>query len=414
MNLLLVTQYFWPETFIINALAIKLSKQGNSIVVLTGKPNYPTGIVFPGYQEAGVQRELLSGNIEVLRAPLRPRGDGGAKGLFFNYLSFVWSGLRYFPKFVKDRQFDAILVFAISPITSAIPAIPLKWRKKTHLAIWVLDLWPESLVATGFLRNRFGLKLVGWIVRGIYYFADTILIQSQAFHAPVARYTKEDKIVYYPNSIDRGMFDDAGATPLPDELIHTLETYFCVVFAGNVGKAQAVETMVETCSRLKDLVRCRLIVVGSGSMLEWVRAEKVKRGLENLVLPGSFPMNTMSQIYARAAGLLVMLKDEEIFSYTVPGKVQAYMAAGKPIIAALNGEGARIVNEAKAGLTCPAEDPESLAQRIRELYGMSEMVRKQMGASGQAYFLKHYDMDHQARHLIKILECRISRANAKN
>lgn len=413
MKFLLVTQYFWPETFIIDSLAKKLMEQGNSVVVLTGKPNYPSGEIFAGYQQQGIQREWYCGNVEVLRVPLRPRGDGRAKNLFLNYLSFVWSGLRYFPKLVRDRQFDVILVFAISPITGAIPAIPLKWRKKAHLAIWVLDLWPESLAATGFLRNRVALKLVGWIVKGIYFFADTLLIPSQAFRLPVALYAQKDKIVYYPNSIDRGVFEHEGTTLLPDELTSVLEGYFCVVFAGNVGKAQSVETIVGACYRLQDLIGCRVVVVGSGSMLEWMRAEKMAKGLENLVLAGRFPMNMMSQIYKRAAALLVSLKAEEIFSYTVPAKVQAYMAAGRPIIAALNGEGARIVNEAKAGLTCPAEDPESLAARIRDLYAMSEGTRNGMGAAGRSYFFKHYDMDNQARNLIEILEGRIMKTGAR-
>lgn len=413
MRLLLVTQYFWPETFIIDSLAKKLAEQGNHVVVLTGKPNYPVGKIFAGYRQRGIQSEWYGENIEVLRVPLRPRSDGRAKNLFFNYLSFVWSGLRYFPRLVRDRQFDVILVFAISPITAAIPAILLKWRKKAHLAIWVLDLWPESLAATGFLRNRVALKLVGWMVKGIYFFADTLLIPSQAFRLPVARYAKEDKIVYYPNSVDRSMFEGEEATSLPDDLTSILEKYFCVVFAGNVGKAQAAETIVSACSRLKDLMGCRLVVVGSGSMLEWMRSEKMAKGLENLVLAGRFPVNMMSQIYKRAAALLVSLKAEEIFFYTVPAKVQAYMAAGRPIIAALNGEGARIVNEAKAGLTCPAEDPESLAARIRELYAMSEESRNGMGAAGRAYFLKHYDMDNQARNLIEILEGRISKTKTR-
>jgi len=414
MKILLVTQYYWPETFIIDGLVNKLVKQGNQVVVLTGKPNYPSGNIFPGYQAADIQTEVLGDGVEVMRVPLRPRGAGGAKNLFLNYLSFVWSGLRYFPRLVKDRKFDVILVFAISPITSAIPAIPLKWRKKAHLAIWIQDLWPESLAATGFIRNRFALKVMGWVVKGIYAFADTLLIQSRAFHAPVARYAKEDKIVYYPNSIDTEMMGDGETAPLSDELIQLLETHFCVVFAGNIGKAQAIETLVAAASRLRDLPDLRLVLVGSGSMLDWVRGEKAANGLENLVLAGRFPMNMMFQIYARAAGLLVMLKDEEIFSYTIPGKIQAYLAAGKPIIAALNGEGARVVIEAKAGLTCPAEDAEGLAQRIRELYSMSEQERDRMGAAGHAYFLEHFEMSRQATRLVKILEERIVYKGEKN
>lgn len=408
MKILVLSQYFWPETFIINDLVKTLSGQGHEVVVATGKPNYPEGRLFAGYKAAGVEREPFSAGIEVIRVPLRPRGAGGAVNLLLNYLSFVLSGLWYFPRLLKGRAFDAILMFAPSPICSAIPAIFLKWRKKAHLAIWVQDLWPESLAATGFIRKAWLLKMVGWLVRGIYACADTLLIQSKAFHAPVARYARADKIIYYPNSIDVAGMDGIGGDAIPDDLAFLLETYFCMVFAGNIGKAQAVETLVGAALHLKDLSDCKLVLVGSGSMLAWVRERKAADGLDNLVLAGRFPMDVMPQIYRRAAGLVVTLKNEEIFSYTIPSKVQAYLAAGKPIVAALYGEGARVVSEASAGLACPAEDAKALAQAVRTLYTMTASERERMGAAGRAYFLEHFEMNRQAQRLVDIFEQRIT------
>ena len=407
MRILVVSQYFWPESFIINDLTRVLSNQGHRVVVATGKPNYPDGKIFNGYCAAGVQKEIFSGNIEVLRVPLRPRGKGGALNLFLNYLSFVWSGLRWFPSLLNGYAFDAILVYAPSPITVVVPAIPLKWVKKAHLAIWVQDLWPETLAATGFIRNRFLLWLVGLMVRWIYHSADTLLVQSRAFIAPVSRYVCQEKIVNHPNSLDISETPYNESAPLPPELLDTLKTHFCVVFAGNIGTAQAVETLVDAAVQLKDLTDVRIVLVGSGSMLEWVSQQKGSLGLENLILAGRFPMSSMPEIYRRAACLVMTLKDKEIFSYTIPSKVQAYLAAGKPIIAALNGEGARVVTEAGAGLTCAAEDSLALANCVRSLYVMPEPERARLGAAGKRYFLAHFEMHSQARRLVEILERRI-------
>lgn len=406
MKLLIVSQYFWPESFIINALTQTLAAQGHDITVATGKPNYPDGCVFAGYNAAGVLRETFSESVDVMRVPLRPRGAGGARNLLLNYFSFVWSGLRLFPGLLRGKEFDAILVFMPSPITTAIPAIALKWLKKAHLAIWVQDLWPESAAATGFVRHTWLLRVIGWFVRAIYAVADTLLVQSRAFQEPVARYARADKVVYYPNSVE-APDPTLPEEPLPAKLVELLESSFCVVFAGNIGTAQAVETLIGAAERLKNRLDCKLVLVGSGSMFEWAKAKKSELKLDNLVLTGRFPMSAMPAIYRRAGALLVSLKDEEIFAHTIPSKVQAYLAAGKPIIAALNGEGARVVLEAGAGLTCPAEDAEALASRVRELHSMPPQERARMGEAGYAYFLEHFEMHRQAARLVEILEQRI-------
>lgn len=414
MRMLIVSQYFWPESFIINDLVKTLRDQGHTVVIATGKPNYPSGKIYDGYSASGVQKEIYDGDIEVFRVPLRPRGKSNALNLFLNYMSFIWSGLRWFSSLLRGYSFDAIVVFATSPITAVIPAIPLKWGKKAHLAIWVQDLWPESLAATGFIRNRPVLKLVGLLVRGIYSIADTILVQSPAFKAPVSRCARQEKIIYYPNSLDIPETSSNEATPLPAELLDTLKTHFCVVFAGNIGTAQAVETLVDAALQLKELPDVRMVLVGSGSMLEWVSQKKGELSLDNLILAGRFPMSSMPEIYRHAACLVVTLKDEEIFSHTLPSKVQAYLAAGRPIIAALNGEGARVVAEAGAGLTSAAEDSLALANCVKSLYVMPEPERVRMGAAGKRYFLEHFEMRLQARHLVEILEQRIAEKDRRN
>lgn len=402
MRLLIVSQYFWPESFIINDIVRTLDQQGHDVVVATGKPNYPDGEVFEGYRAWGFQRELYLNRIEVLRVPLWPRGQGGAKNLVLNYLSFVLAGLLFLPWMLRKREFDAILVFAPSPVTQAIPAILLRWLKKARLALWVQDLWPESLSATGFVKNPQLLKAVGWMVKGIYRYCDTLLVQSRAFVEPVARYADRRKVVYYPNSID--VSSPAAVVPIPEALQAVLDAHFCVVFAGNLGTAQALDTLVQAAVHLRDDPQIRLVLVGSGSRLEWLKAQRHARELDNLILPGRFPMEAMPQIFERSGALLVSLNDEEAFAQTVPSKIQAYLAAGRPIIASINGEGARVVSEAKAGLASPAEKVLPLVANIRAMKALGEAERAAMGLSGRRYFEENFDMSVQVQVLVKHLQ----------
>ncbi len=402
MRILVLSQYFWPESFLINDIVRTLDEQGHEVVVATGKPNYPDGKIFDGYRAAGTQRDSYLGRIEVLRVPLWPRGQGGATNLFLNYSSFVFGGLLCLPWMLRRREFDAILVFAPSPITQAIPAILLKWLKKAKLALWVQDLWPDSLSATGFVKNPHLLKMVGWMVRGIYRRCDTLLVQSRAFVDPVAQFADRAKIQYYPNSMD--VSSSKAVVPVPGELLELLEQHFCVVFAGNLGTAQALDTLVQAAVHLRDEPRIRLVLVGSGSRLAWLKAQQQALGLDNLVLPGRFPMEAMPQIFAGASALLVSLNDEPAFAQTIPSKIQAYLAAGRPIIVCMNGEGARVVCEAGAGLASPAEHVLPLVANIRCMQVLGASERAAMGTSGRAYFDAHFEMTSQVRRLVELLQ----------
>jgi len=393
----------------INQLSEQLVSLGHHITVLTGKPNYPDGIIYPEYQQKGIQHQDHAG-VEVIRVPMRPRKSGG-KNLFLNYISFVTSGLLRFPVLVKDRDFDVIFVFSPSPITSVIPAILLKFIKRTHLAVWVQDLWPESLSATGFINNKFVLKMVSYLVKAIYACSDTLLVQSQAFIAPVSALARRDKIQYFPNAIDdmqEQVANDEDKT-IPESLKSLLETSFCLVFAGNIGTAQSIETLIKAARSLRDVPEIKIVLVGKGSVLEWAQQEVAYLQLENVVFAGAYPMSVMPLIFSRSKALLVLLKADELFSYTIPSKVQAYMSAGRPIIASINGEAARIINEAGAGLTCPAEDAEGLAERILQLFKMRPTERDVLGQGGRQYFMEHFQMERQCKRLVEILEQRISK-----
>jgi glycosyltransferase involved in cell wall biosynthesis len=406
VKFLVVSQYFWPETFIINDLVQCLAASGHSVEVVTGKPNYPEGKIFKGYSAFGCHSERLEA-IPVHRAPIWPRGKGSKK-LLLNYLSFIMSGLFYFPRLLKGKQFDVIFVYAPSPITSVLPAMYLKWRFQTHLAVWVQDLWPESVKATGFIQNDVLLKAIGRLVKWIYSVSDTLLVQSQAFTQFMKKYVSEEKIVYYPNSFLETVPQAADAAAIPPVLRAELDNSRCFIFAGNLGTAQALATLVQAAEQLKHLPECKIIIIGSGSMSDWLKQQIKEKDLDNALIPGRLPSSLMPAVFLRATGLLVTLKREDIFSLTIPSKIQAYLAAGRPILAAIDGEGGRIIETAGAGLVSPAEDASALAKNIERLYHMPALEREGLGRAGRAYFLENFEMKKQSEYLIEILKNRIS------
>lgn len=385
MRVLIFSQHFWPESFQINDTARTMAARGVEVEVLTGQPNYPRGVIFDGYRAWHCASSVVD-QLPIHRVPLRPRARG-ALGLALNYLSFVVSGLMLAPWRLRGKRFDAIFVFASSPILQAIPALFIGWLKGCPTVVWVQDLWPESLAATGYIKNRRMLKLVEHVVRFIYRRSDLLLVQSEAFIAPVRSLAGNTPVVYHPNSVP-----DSFALSANQEVPAGagMGQGFTVLFAGNIGSAQAVEVIVEAATLLRDRADIHFVVLGEGSRRAWMREEVEKRKLSNLHLPGRFPVETMPAFMQQADALLVTLADQEIFRYTVPSKLQAYLAAGRPVLACMNGEGARLVALSGAGLTVAAEDGTALAAAVLKLHKMSPDERAAMGASAKAYHAEHF------------------------
>lgn len=403
MKILLVSQYFYPEPFIINDLVRTLMKQGHEVVVYTGKPNYPEGNVYSGYTAKGFKEETFDDTVKVYRVPLRPRGKAGAKNLLLNYISFVVSGIRYLNR-IEDKDFDVIFAFGLSPITSVIPAIFYKWKSKKKLVLWVQDLWPESLVATGYVNNRLILSFVKLMVKWIYSRCDKILIQSKGFHKPISEHVKDNKIVYYPNSMKVSDSCKVDEKIISIELDALLSRYFCLVFAGNLGKAQALRTIIDAAENLHDIDDLKIVLVGSGSELEWLKSQKQIRKIDNVELIARVPMETMPLIYSKSKALIVTLTDNEIINYTIPSKIQSYLSSGKPIIASLNGEGAKVIKESNSGFVSEACNSNEFEYSIRSFYSLDKLERDAMGLNGLNYFNEHFNMELQAKNLIGILQ----------
>lgn len=390
MHIIIVTHYFWPENFYINNLARGLCERGHRVTVLAGIPNYPTGKFFRGY---GLWRRVVEDyhGIKVLHVPLVPRGDGGKLRLFLNYLTYVLSGCLLAPLWCRSG--DLILVFENSPVTVGLPALWLKRLRGLPILFWVQDLWPESLSATGAVGNRFLLDLVGLLVRLIYRGSDLILAQSRGFFPSIRQHGGEaEKIVYFPNGAD-AFYRPVSPDPDGPEAA-LLPRGFRLMFAGNVGAAQDFETIMAAMARLRAHPEIHLVVLGDGRMRPGAEGLAAAQGLNgNVHFLGRHPPETMPRFFALADALLVTLRKDPIFALTIPSKVQAYLACGRPIVAALDGEGARVVQEAAAGLTGPAGDPEALADAILAMYRLSESRRWEMGLKGRAYFEEHFERE---------------------
>ena len=399
IRVLIVSQYFWPEPFRINEVADSLIVSGCSITVLTGPPNYPNGAVYPGYGAASLRVQTRD-ELTIFRVPVITRGKGSAVRLALNYASFIVSAGVFGTWLLRGRRFDAILVYAPSPILQAIPAVWLAWIKGAKLVTWVQDLWPESLRATGFVRNPRILGAVEAVVGWIYRKNDLLLVQSRAFIEPVMQIAGGTPVIYHPNPGELAFLKTNMDSPCPLKL----EPGFNVVFAGNLGTVQALETLLDAAEILLPCLEIRLVLIGSGSRSAWLEKQVIHRQLKNVHLPGRFSADVMPGILSQASVLLVSLMRSTIMSQTVPGKVQVYLASGRPIIAALDGEGARVVMESGAGLACPAEDATALAKAVLQLRATSAEELKRMGESGRRYYDENFDSAVLARQLLQRLD----------
>lgn len=391
MRILIVSQYFWPENFRINDLAAVLVERGHAVAVLTGVPNYPSGKTFDGYSWFRRRREVYQG-VDVVRVPLIVRGSASALRLALNYLSFAFCAALVGPFRVR-AAYDVVLAFGMSPVTVGIPAIAMKAWRRVPLLFWVQDLWPESLSATGMVRSKTIVSWVRALTRAIYRRSDRILVQSEAFPSRVLAVRGDPQsavIDYVPNWAEEFYVPmqiadnaaEAGEMPVG----------FRILFGGNIAAAQSFETIIEAAALLKERRDIQWIILGDGRRRAWLERRRTELGLEhNVHLLGWRAPQVMPRYFALADALLVTLRPDPIFDLTVPSKVQSYLACGRPIVAALNGEGRRIVEEAGAGLAVPAGDAAALAAAVVRMRETPAEERERMSERGRQYYVRHFE-----------------------
>ncbi len=389
MRLLVVTQYFWPENFRINDLVSELVKRGHRVTVLTGVPNYPDGTVFPAFLKNSIHFSQFEG-ADVYRVPMLPRGKG-VLGLFLNYMSFAISATLVGVWKLRGLKFDSVFAYEPSPITVGVPAVAMRFVKSAPMVFWVQDLWPETLQAVGAVKSPIILSVIGWLVSFIYKRCDLILAQSKSFIPQIRKLTPPNKqITYFPNWSDMD-FSYKKQKPAPE--VQTKSGCFNVMFAGNIGDAQDFPAILNAAECLKGH-SVRWLVVGDGRMSNWVSNEINKRGLhEQVLMLGRYPPERMHSFFKHADAMLVSLKDEPIFSMTIPSKMQNYLAAGIPLLAMLNGEGSNLIRESGSGITCRAGDHVDLVKAVLHLSKISIEERQEMGRKGIQLSQREFDKD---------------------
>ena len=398
MRILVISQYFFPEHFRINDLCYGLKEKGHNVTVLTGKPNYPNGRFYEGYGFFKKKFEVING-INIYRSNLIPRGEGSGFRLFVNYLSFVFFGL--FRLFFIKKKFDKIFVYAPSPITVGYLGAFASFLFRAKPYLWVHDLWPESVKDAGGIKNEIVLSLVNLMTKSIYYFYQTILVQSPSFKKYLmAQGVNEKKIIYYPYYAE-SFYNIVDQKPDLEEIF---SKKLNLVFAGNIGVAQSFDTIIKSVKVASGMLDdFQFIILGEGRDKKRVLHKIESMSLtNNFKFLGSFPPEEMPNFFASADALVVSLKKSKIFSMTIPGKLQSYLASGKPIIASLDGIGAEIIKESSSGYVTPSEDHHGLAKSIISFDKLSLEQRIKLGANARKYFEKEFERDKLLDKLIDI------------
>ncbi|RQP15011.1 MAG: glycosyltransferase WbuB [Chryseobacterium sp.] len=399
MKILIVAQGYYPENFKSNDLSFELSRRGHDVTVLTGLPNYPEGEIYPGYGFFKNLNQEING-VRVIRSWLLPRGKGGGFRLFLNYYSFAFfASIRAFFLGTRER-FDAVIVHAPSPIMQFYPAWVLKWLHKTPVYFWIMDLWPESLEVAGGIKNKWVLGYYENLATKFYKNSEKILITSRGFERSIrAKGDFSDKIEYFPNWAEDSIAGGTADYPIPD-----LPEGFRIMFAGNVGEAQDLDAVMRAALELRNERHIKWIIVGDGRKMPFVKEFIEQHGLHETVRAvGRFPVEAMATFFNAADVMLVSLKDNPLFTLTVPARIQAYMSAGKPIVVMLNGEGADIINEAGNGISVPAGDFHALAAAVQKLSKLAPDTLTQMGKNSRKYFEDHFTLSGCIDELEKIL-----------
>lgn len=361
MKILIISQYFYPENFRINDLALELKNRGHKITVLTGLPNYPKGEYFDGYDDKKNCDEIWN-DIPIYRCKLRPRKTGSVN-LIKNYLSFVIEANKKL-KELENQDFDLIYVFEVSPITVALPAIKFKKKKKIPIVINIQDLWPENIIAVTGITNFIVIGLVNKMVNYIYKHCDLILTASPSFVDKIRdRIKNKDKVAYWPQ------YSIVSKTNEDVSLYN--KDFFNIVFTGNIGEAQGIDLAIEAANILKNEKICWHFVGDGRNRKKLEKMVKEYNIDERVIFHGFHPEKEIPKYLKDADAALLILKPNPIFEMTIPAKLQTYLACGVPILGCVSGEGKRIIEESNAGIVSDEISVEALVKACEKFINLN-------------------------------------------
>lgn len=381
MKILIVGQYYYPDNFRINQISFELARRGNEVTVLTGLPDYSLGKIPGEYKRLRKRRETING-VKVIRVPVIARRTGA----FFrslNYISFlIFSTIR---AMFLEKDFDVVFCYQTSPVTMAGAAVKMKKRCKCKLFLYCLDLWPESLKAWGIREGSLIFRAMRRYSRSIYKNCDIIGISSEPFadYLSVTHGIDKKSIIYLPQHAD-SITAKAPEEPQAGEVIFT--------YAGNIGKAQDVECIVRATGRLKETGGFKVHIFGNGVSLEGCKALSRELDIEDKIcFHGRVNREELAGWYIKTGAFLLTLKNEGFIGMTMPAKLQEYMSAGRPVIAAIGGAAEQVIADAQCGVVTKPSDDEALAGSMREF--MREPKKfKAMGENGYRYYSRNFTL----------------------
>ncbi|MCX8995208.1 glycosyltransferase family 4 protein [Citrobacter portucalensis] len=398
MKVLLLTQWFDPEpTFKGLAFARELTKLNVEVDVITGFPNYPGGKVYDGYKIKYYQQEIIE-NIIINRVPIYPHHGRSALKRVFNYTSFFLSSVIY--GMFRRQRMDVIYAYH-PPLTTALSAAIISSFRKTPFVVDIQDLWPDTLATTGMLTNKKILKIVDGVCNFIYRRAAKIVVLSPGFkNKLISRGVPANKIEVIYN-----WCDEENIRNFKNSSITLPSDKFNIVFAGNLGLAQGLPSIISAAKLLQEkCVGANIVFVGSGVAEPEARKLVEDGGIENVIFIPRVPVSEIGDILQQADSLLVHLIKDELFSITIPSRTQAYMASGKPIIMAVDGDAADLVRDANAGIVCKSDDPISIADGIQTLTLLSEAELKKLGANGAEFYRSKLSLEAGVKKFISVFE----------
>lgn len=399
MKILLLTQWYDPEpTFKGQAFASELRRQGHEVQVITGFPNYPGGRFYPGYRIRSLQREVIDG-VEVCRVPLYPSHDGSGLKRALNYISFAASSCLF--GIFAARKADVIYAYH-PPLTVGMSAAFIGMFRRTPVVYDIQDMWPDTLKATGMLNNPRALALIGRICSWVYRRARSLVVLSPGFRdLLLARGVPPEKISVIYNWCDEATLRTPGSPDVPE----CMKGRFNVVFAGTMGRAQALDAVIEAAARVASVnPAIQFVLVGGGVDVDRLKLLASKVSPSNVVFIPRVPMSEVGSILSAADVLLVHLRDDPLFAITVPSKTQAYMAVGRPIVMAVRGDSAALIRASGCGEAVSPENSVEIADAVLRMSTMSPEDRLRMGQRGADWYRNELSLETGVKHFIDVFE----------
>ena len=388
-HILVVSQYFYPETFRINDMCLEWVKRGYKVSVVTGIPNYPIGKTFEGYGIFKKRHETWNG-IEIFRIPLIPRGKS-KMGMVANYLSFMISG-----KLVgcfKKINADVVFSYEVSPMTQVLSGVAFAKRLKIPHLLYVQDLWPENVITVTGINNRFIISGIDKLVDKIYKNTDHIFATSPSFVDAICNRkvtVPREKVHYWPQYAEEYYHpvDRNEAIFGAEKLGVPNDDSFKIIFTGNIGAAQGLDILPKTAELLK-AENIKFVIVGDGRYLDEFVCDIENRGVsDKFIMIRRQPAEKIPMLLSACDASFVSFANNDLWKKTIPAKLQSYMACGMPVIASAGGETERIIEESGCGTCCKVGDEKALTDGILCIM-KSDLI--QLGKNSQEYCQKYFN-----------------------